>query len=168
MLENKVEQRQHFAENRKKELPLDGLELTHFIESHDLGDLQNRGYHANQESYSEENHCENQLCLLLSEVRLPSSYLIKAVDKERDANHESDEAGSDLANPNPVVEVLGHIFGDGHWQCDESREADEEDQGRGAVHVENYPAAELDPFLELIVWIALELVELRNLLEAVG
>ena len=114
MLENKVEQRQHFAENRKKELPLDGLKLTHFIESHDLGDLQNRGYHANQESYSEENHCENQLCLLLSEVRLPSSYLIKAVDKERDANHESDEAGSDLANPDPVVEVLGHIFGDGH------------------------------------------------------
>ena len=68
MLVYEVEQRYHFTENCEKELPLNGLELAHFSDSHDLGNLQNRGYHANQEGYSKENHCENQLCLLLSEV----------------------------------------------------------------------------------------------------
>ena len=80
------------------------------------------------------------------------------MDEERDANHEADEAGSDLENPDPVVEVAIDIFWDRHWQGNESRAADKEENGRGAVHVENYPAAKFDPFLELVIWIALELV----------
>ena len=76
MLVNEVVERYHLTEDREEELRLDGSELAHFLDSHNTADLQNGGYNANQEGNSEEDHCENQLCFLLSEVWLPSSYLV--------------------------------------------------------------------------------------------
>ena len=92
MLICEVEQRDHLTENREEKFPLDGLKLAHIIDGHNVGELQNRGYGANQERYSEEYHCENQLCLLLSEVRLPPPNLVEALDEENDADDQADEA----------------------------------------------------------------------------
>ena len=90
------------------------------------------------------------------------------MDKEWDAGDQADEADAELSDPNPVVGVPVDIFRDRHWEGDNSRAADDKEQGRGAVHDNNHPTAEFDPISELIVWPALEPVELSYLLEAVG